>query len=81
MIRKSSRSVMPMLAVVLLGLSIPLVGCEKADSEKLTDKAKDALDMRDHEKLRDAGEDVRDALEDAGAAIKDEVEGLKKKAE
>ena len=81
MIRKTSRSVMPLLAVLLLALCAPLVACEKSGSEKLTDQAKDALDMRDHEKLRDAGENVRDAFEDAGQAVEDEVDALKKKAE
>ena len=77
--RTSSRFVM--LAALLLGLAMPLVACEKSESEKLTDKAKDALDLRDHEKLRDAGEDVRDAFENAGQAVEDEVEALKKKTE
>jgi gas vesicle protein len=81
MTRKLSRSVMPLLAMLLVGLSVPLVACEKSGSEKVADKAKDALDMRDHEQLRDAGEEVRDALDDAGQAVKDEVEDLKEKVE
>ena len=48
--------------------------------EKLGDKAKDALDMREHEKLKDAAEDARDAAKDAGAAVKEEAESLKEKA-
>jgi len=66
-----------LLVATLLGLASPLMACpskEKSQVEKLSDKAKDALDMREHEKLRDAGEDARDAVKDAGNAVKEEAE-------
>jgi hypothetical protein len=83
-----------LLAVALLGLGSPLLGCHREDKssvEKLGDKAKDALDVREHEKLKDAGEDVKDAAKDAaegvkdaakdaGAAVKEEAESAKEKA-
>jgi hypothetical protein len=61
----------------LLGLSTPLMACpskEKSTVEKLTDDAKDALDVREHEKLKDAAEDASDALDDAADAVKEETQ-------
>ena len=66
-----------LLVASLLGLASPLLACpskEKSAVEKLTDKTKDALDMREHEKLKDAGEDVSDAVKDAGDAVKEEAD-------
>ena len=56
-----------LLAASLIGLASPLLACpskDKSEIEKLTDEAKDALDMREHEELKDAGEDLRDAVKD-----------------
>jgi hypothetical protein len=39
--------------------------------DKAIDSTKDALDIRDHEKLKDAGEEARDAVKDAAAGVKD----------
>ena len=61
----------------LLGLTTPLLGCpskEKSTAEKLSDSAQDALNMRENEKLKDAGENVEDAVDDAGEAVKDAVD-------
>jgi hypothetical protein len=83
MIRDSARRVASVLVVVLLGPGSPLLACnrdEKSGAEKLGDKAKDALDVREHEGPKDAGEDVKDAVKDAGAAVKEEAESLKEKA-
>ena len=51
------------------------VACEKKETpaEHAVDKTKDALDIREHEKLKDAGEDAKDAMKDAGDAVKDET--------
>ena len=68
--------------VALLALGSPLLACErneKSGAEKLGDKAKDALDVREHEELKDAGEDVKDAVKDAGEAVEEEAEALKEK--
>lgn len=65
------------LVAALLGVASPLLGCpakEKSTVDKMTDNAKDALDMRENEKLKDAGENVGDAVEDAGDAVKDAVD-------
>ena len=59
--------VLSMVAAVLMS-----TGCQK---ETPVEKAKDALDMRDHEKLKDAGEDARDAVQDAAEGVKDAAKG------
>jgi len=84
MTRRNTLRLTSLLAAALLGLGSPLLACqreEKSGAEELGDKAKDALDMREHEKLKDAGEDVKDAAEDAGAAVKEEAKDLKEKAQ
>ncbi len=81
MTRKNSHQIALILMTIMLGLASPLLGCEKSGSEKVVDQAKDALDLREHEGLKDAGEDVQNAVEDAGSAIKEETEALKQKAE
>ena len=83
MTRKIALRVASVLVVALLGLGPPLLACnrnEKSGAEKLGDEAKDALDVREHEGLKDAGEDAGDAVKDAGAAVKEEAEDLKEKA-
>jgi hypothetical protein len=74
----------PLVSILMLGavgLGGPLLGCERRDkttTEKLGDQAKDALNMREHEKMKDAGENVKDAAKDAGQAVQDEAEQKKK---
>jgi hypothetical protein len=56
---------------------VPLLACQSEDEsevEELGDKAKDALDMREHEGLKDAGEDAKEAVEDAGDEVKEELD-------
>jgi hypothetical protein len=82
MTRKIALSV-PWVLFAALGLGSPLLACErkeKSQVEKLSDKAKDALDVREHEKLKDAGENAKDALKDARDAVKEEAESAKEKA-
>ena len=77
MTRKNALRLASVLVASLLGLGSPLLACqreEKSGVEELGDKAKDALDVREHEKLKDTGEDVRDAVNDAGDAVKEEAE-------
>lgn len=82
MIRRISSHAAPILTTLAFALAVPMLACEqKSDSEKLTEKAKDALDMREHEGLKDAGEDAQQAIEDAGSAIKEEAKELKEKAQ
>jgi hypothetical protein len=67
------------LLVATLGLGAGLSGCEKHDDpgEKASESVKDALNMRDNEKLKDAGEDMKDAAKDAGDAVKEKAEDVK----
>jgi hypothetical protein len=62
----------PVLMAALIGLGLPLLACQ--GEETLGDKAKDSLDMREHEGLKDAGEDAKEAVEDAGEAVKEELD-------
>lgn len=60
----------------VLSLGLGLAACEKKPEtplEKFEDKVKDGLDARPNEKLKDAGEDMQDAVKDAGAAVKEAV--------
>ena len=59
-----------LVAVALL----PLPACEQNSNSNRTDGVKDALDVRSNEKLRDAGEDMEDAVKDVGRDIKDAVQ-------
>ena len=49
-------------------------GCaqeHKDPIDRAVDNTKDALDIRDHEKLKDAAESAGDAAKDAAAGVKD----------
>lgn len=70
------------LAVLLMiaALGVTTTACKKEEPsamEQLEDKVKDGLDMREHEKLKDAGESAADALESAGEAAKEAAEAAK----
>lgn len=63
-----------LLAALLIGASVSMAACQKeTPAEKATDAVGDALNMRDHEKLKDAGEDAEDAASDAAQGVKDEA--------
>lgn len=61
--------------VCALSTGILLAGCDKHETpvEKAVENTKDALDMREHEKLKDAVEDTKDAVNNAVDGIKDET--------
>jgi hypothetical protein len=66
-------------------LAAGLVSCQKKDNtvrEEVSDKVGDALNTRDHEKLRDAAEDlqkdVKNAGEGLGKSLKEVGEEIKK---
>jgi len=61
------------LIAVLLSTTLMVAGCDKQQSP--VEGAKDALDLREHEKLKDAGEDAAEAVENAVEGIKEEVDG------
>jgi hypothetical protein len=66
-----------MLVVAVLASTLFAVGCQKKESsvDKAVDSTKDALDIRDHEKLKDAGEDAKEAVRDAADGVKDAAHG------
>ena len=59
--------------VFVAGLAI--AGCQdnKTPAASAIESTKDALDMREHEKLKDAGEDMKDAIDNAAEGVKDET--------
>lgn len=62
--------------VAALTCALLASGCQKESPvEGAVDGAKDALDMREHEKLKDAGEEAMKAVDDAVEGVKDAVEG------
>lgn len=71
--RNSRLIVAAMFAAALLA-----TGCAKKEEstvDKAVDSTKDALNMREHEKLKDAGEDAKDAVDNAVEGVKDETQG------
>lgn len=60
-------------ATAIAAASLMSACTKKQDNvmERAVDQTKDALDMRDHEKLKDAAEDAGDAMKNAGEGIKD----------
>jgi len=62
---------------LMLSTAVLTSGCAKKESsvEKAVESTKDALDIREHEKLKDAGEDVKDAVNDAAEGVKDAANG------
>ena len=67
------RSIAGAIAVTLV-LSVAGCGKEETPVDKALEGTKDALDMREHEKLKDAGEDAKDAIDNAVEAVKDETD-------
>ena len=68
------------LSAALIALVLLTAGCaeeKKNPVERAVDSTKDALDVRPNEKLKDAGENVKDAVENAGEGVKDAVNGKK----
>lgn len=69
-----NKNIATLLLIAALGSTT--VACKKEEPtavEKLSENVKDGLDMRDNEKLKDAGENAADAVKDAGEAAKDAV--------
>ncbi len=55
-------------------------GCAKKEEspiDKAVDSTKDALDMREHEKLKDAAEDAKDAMHEAADGVKEAASDAK----
>ncbi len=49
---------------------LTLPACEQKSNVNHTDGLKDAIDARPHEEIRDAGEQIGEAVKDAGRDIK-----------
>ena len=64
-----------LLAALMMGAAVSVTACgkEQTPAEKAADSVGDALNMRDHEKLKDAGESAKDAASDAAQGVKDEA--------
>ncbi len=54
---------------------LSIAGCDKKETPvaNAVESTKDALDMREHEKLKDAGENAKDAIDDTVEGIKEET--------
>lgn len=68
------------LVALLIGASAGMAACEKKETpvEKATDAVGDALNVREHEKLKDAAEDAKDAVTNAAEGVKEEVQDATK---
>ena len=66
-----------MIVVTLLTATLLATGCAKKESavDKAIDGTKDALNIRDHEKLKDAAEDAKAAVDEAAEGVKDAAKG------
>jgi hypothetical protein len=73
-----SLTMKPLMLAALLGMGLSLAACGKQEEptplQKAEEGVKDALDMREHEELKDAAEDAEDAMEDMGDAAADAAE-------
>lgn len=68
------------LIAAALSLTFALAACEKENDNPVdtaVENTKDALNMRDHEKLKDAAEEAKDAVKDAADGVKDAVDDKK----
>lgn len=71
------------LMAAVLGCGLVLSACGKDESPvgNATESVKDALNLREHEKLKDAGEDMKSAMDNVGEAAKDKAEDVKEAVE
>lgn len=61
---------------ILVASMLAVLMCSGCDNKQgPVDEAKDALNIRDHEKLKDAGEDAKDAVDNAAEGIEDAAKG------
>ncbi len=66
---------MRLYGCLLAATLLTLPSCERTPNIDRADGIKDAFDARPHEGVRDAGEDVGNAVRDAGRAAKDAADG------
>ena len=70
---------MSVTLAALLGASLMLAACKKEEPtpvEKAVESTKDALDMRENEKAKDAAEDLQSAGENAAEAVEEKAEEM-----
>lgn len=64
--------------ILLTAVLFAFTACEpKTPVEKVKDKVDDALDRRPNEKLRDAGEDLKEGAKDTKDAVKEAAQDTK----
>jgi hypothetical protein len=75
----------PVAIALALSTAFALSACGEKDEptavERAVEGAKDALDMRENEEIKDAMEDLQSAGENAADAAEKEAEEMKKKLE
>lgn len=68
-------------AIFALGIAGGVTACggDEDDSmiDSATERAADALDMRENEEMKDAAEDASSAMENAGDAVEEKAEDMK----
>ncbi len=64
-----------LIASAVLFAALSVTGCDKQGTpvQNAVEGTKDALNIREHEKLQDAGEDAKDAIEGAVEGLKEET--------
>jgi hypothetical protein len=65
------------IASVTICVAVLTAACARKEGgalERAAESTKDALDLRDNEKLKDAAESAGDAVKEAGEGIKDAAE-------
>ena len=76
-IRTREKAMRSSISVGIAVMSVALFasGCDKNESpvDNAIENTKDALNIRENEKLKDAGEHLTDAVDDAAAGIEDAV--------
>ncbi len=73
-------SAMKPLGAAFMVAAVLAAGCAKQEQnpvERAVEGTKDALDLRENEKLKDAGENVKEAVTDAKEGVKDAIDGKK----
>lgn len=68
-------------ALLCVGLGVSACGKEESAVESTTESVKDALDVREHEKIKDAAEDMKSAMDNVGEAAKEKAEDVKEAVE
>ncbi len=63
----------PILPMCALLAMLTACGKDETPVESAVEGTKDALDLREHEEIKDAAEDMRDALEGAAEGVKKET--------